>query len=234
MRRKKMKNLIKWNNPLHGIINFKNLIPLFFLKKRILLFEIAAIVLSLFATLSGCADHYSPKPRGYFRIDLPPKHYQNFDTTFPYAFEYPTYATISPDPYAPKEKYWININFPTFKATLHLSYKTVHHNLAGYLEDTHTLVIKHIAKASAINDSLIIDRKRQVFGLIYDIEGNDAASPYQFFLTDSTSRFVRGALYFNIIPNNDSLEPVIRFIEKDIRHLIGTFRWKKIDKRNEN
>jgi gliding motility-associated lipoprotein GldD len=104
--------------------------------------------------------------------------------------------------------------------------------LKTYLEDAHTLVSKHIPKASAINDSVILNRKKRIFGLAYDIEGTGAASPYQFFLTDSTSKFIRGALYFNVVPNNDSLEPVINFIKKDIKHLINTFSWKNIPESN--
>lgn len=184
------------------------------------------IFLFLFALIS-CESPYAPKPRGYFRIDLPEKQYQVFDSTFPYKFEYPVYAEIAHDPISPKEPYWININYTPFKATLHLSYKKVDGNLIDYLEDAHTMVIKHIPKADAIYDSLIIDRNRNVFGLIYELEGSGAASPYQFFLTDSVSNFVRGALYFNTVPNNDSLEPVINFLTNDIDHLINTLEWTK-------
>ena len=177
--------------------------------------------------LTSCNNEpYTPKPRGYFRIDLPEKHYVLLDTTFPYSFEYPTYASVSPDLHSPNEKYWINIDFTPFKATLYLSYKKVDGNLISYLEDAHTLVTKHIPKADAIYDSLIVDRQRNVFGLTYEIEGSGAASPYQFFLTDSTTHFLRGALYFNIVPNNDSLQPIIDFIQKDIEHLVGTLQWK--------
>ena len=85
--------------------------------------------------------------------------------------------------------------------------------------------MKHIPKASAINDSLIYDPEYNLYGLIYQIEGMGAASPYQFILTDSASHFVRGALYFEVTPNNDSLSPVIEFLQDDIRHLLSTFRW---------
>jgi gliding motility-associated lipoprotein GldD len=176
----------------------------------------------------SCESNYTPKPRGYFRIDFPEKKYIPFDSTFPYRFERPVYTSITDDPISPEEKYWINLNFLPFKATVHFSYKKVNGNLITYLEDSHKMVSKHIPKADAIYDSLVIDRKNNVFGLIYKIEGSGAASPYQFFLTDSISNFVRGALYFNTVPNNDSLEPVINFITDDIEHLIKTFRWKNI------
>ncbi len=194
--------------------------------------KIFVSVLFISAFLTACEHHYTPKPRGYFRIDLPEKKYRVLDSVFPYTFEYPVYSKITNDPYSPGEKYWINIEYPRFKATLHISYKNVNHNLKTYLEDAHTLVSKHIPKASAINDSVILNRKKRIFGLAYDIEGTGAASPYQFFLTDSTSKFIRGALYFNVVPNNDSLEPVINFIKKDIKHLINTFSWKNIPESN--
>lgn len=176
--------------------------------------------------ISACNQNYSPKPRGYFRIDLPEKSYIKFDTNFPYTFEYPEYANIEKDPYSLHEKYWINLQIPDFNATVHFSYKPVNGNLVDYLEDSYTLVTKHIPKADAIYDSLIVDRKRNVFGLSYHIAGSTVASPYQFFLTDSSTHFLRGALYFNTIPNNDSLQPVIDFVISDIEHLINSLEWK--------
>ncbi len=176
--------------------------------------------------LQACNEQYTPKPRGYFRIDLPKHAYHSFDSIFPYSFDYPVYAKLGPDPFAPDEPFWLNIDFPKFRGRLHLSYKKIDGNLIEYLEDSRQFVMKHIPKASAINDSLIYDRERKVYGLIYQIEGMGAASPCQFFITDSTTHFVRGALYFDVVPNNDSLAPVIAFIRKDIDHLLNTFEWR--------
>jgi gliding motility-associated lipoprotein GldD len=183
-------------------------------------------VLAIAGMFAACEETYSPKPRGYFRIDLPEREYIPFDTTFPYAFEYPVYADISPDPFTPEEPYWLNINFPDFKGKIHLSYKNVDGNLREYLEDSRQFVMKHIPKASAIEDSLILDRDKDLYGLVYNIDGMGAASPCQFFITDSSKHFVRAALYFDVVPNNDSLAPVIDFIKKDIEHLLATFQWK--------
>ena len=178
--------------------------------------------------LSACNESYTPKPRGYFRIDLPEHEYQAFDSTFPYRFEYPVYASIGPDPYSPEQLYWININFPPFKGRIHISYKEVDGNLIKYLEDSRQFVMKHIPKASAINDSLLYNPEKDIYGMIYEIEGMGAASPYQFILTDSVNHFIRGALYFEVSPNNDSLSPVIDFLQHDIRHFLNTFEWKTI------
>jgi len=183
------------------------------------------LVLVLTILLVSCGENYTPMPRGYFRIDLPDHSYRLSDTTFPYYFEYPEYAELQNSPHNPDSMYWINIIYPQFKATIYLSYKSIDGNLITYLEDAYTLVSKHIPKADAINDSLIVDNTRNIFGLTYKIEGSGAASPFQFFVTDSASHFLRGALYFDIVPNNDSLEPVIDFITYDIEHLINTLEW---------
>ena len=123
----------------------------------------AIVLVMVLAT--ACHEDYSPRPRGYFRIDMPQKSYNKFDTTLPYKFEYPVYATITGDPYAPDQKNWINVNFPSFKAVLHLSYEPVNNNLDQYLNDAHTLVSKHIPKAEAIYDSLIYHPEKKIYGL---------------------------------------------------------------------
>jgi len=182
----------------------------------------------VFLLVSSCGDSYIPKPRGYFRIDFPEKNYQAFDTTFPYAFEYPVYTKIFPDSSALAEPFWINIVYPAFHAQVHISYKVLRGDLKDYLEDSRTLVNKHIPKASSISQREYSDNINRVFGLVYDIRGSEAASTCQFYLTDSTIHFLRGALYFNLVPNNDSLSPVIDFLKADIEHMISTFRWKNL------
>ena len=75
-----------------------------------------SVVLLLFtATMLSCRGHQSPKPRGYFRIEFPEHSYQQFDTTFPYKFEYPKYSKIVMDTLPGAEAYWCNIAFPIIK-----------------------------------------------------------------------------------------------------------------------
>ena len=169
---------------------------------------------------------YLPKPRGYFRIDLPEKSYNTVDTIERYSFECPQYALVTPDPYSPDEKNWINIEMPAFNGSIHLTHKPVNGNLGEYLEDVHTMVTKHLQKANGVRDSLIFNEEHRVYGLFIEMDGKGVATPMQFYLTDSTRNFVRGALYFNFVPDNDSMQPVINFIRADIDHLIETFEWK--------
>lgn len=187
---------------------------------------IVSVVGLLLLSLSSCSDVPQPKPRGYFRIALPEKQYVSLDSMSYYSFEYPVYSTITPDFHSIEEKEWINIEFPSFKGTIHLSYKKVENNLSDYIEDSYQMITKHITKATGIRDSVVIDADRNVYGLMYFLEGDGVASPLQFYLTDSVSHFMRGSLYFNVYPNNDSLRPVIDFITNDARHLVNTLNWK--------
>jgi gliding motility-associated lipoprotein GldD len=199
-------------------------------KKRNMKIFVHILFLSVLASLLSCGGGGDPvpKPRGYFRIDLPQKKYVLFDSTYPFTFEYPVYAKIIPDVDRNAEPYWMNIEFPKFKGKVHLSYKTINRNLSKYADDAYNLAMKHIPKASNIEDERITFMDHKVYGVIYNIEGEGAASPYQFFVSDSLTHFVRGALYFNVKPNNDSLAPVIEFLKTDIRHLLKTFQWKKV------
>lgn len=183
------------------------------------------IVVSTMLALSSCNKTYTPKPRGYFRIDLPEKNYRHTPDVLPYQFEYPKYALIQKSRMTEKELYWINILFPKQRATIHLSYKEIDNNLNNYLEDSRNFVYKHTVKADAISETPYMNFDKNVYGLLYEIKG-DAASNIQFYLTDSTAHFLRGSLYFNAIPNKDSLAPVLNFIQEDIVHLIETLEWK--------
>jgi gliding motility-associated lipoprotein GldD len=168
---------------------------------------------------------FSPKPRGYFRIDMPKKIYRVYDSICPFSFDIPTYAIINQDRHSGAEPCWLNLDFPQFKATVHLSYKKVENNVSNYFEDARNFAVRHQIKATGMNESVIIRDSSRVYGLLYDIEGN-TASNLQFYLTDSTNHFLRGALYFNSTPNADSLKLVIDFIREDMIHLIKTTKWK--------
>ena len=182
---------------------------------------------TFFVLFSSCDNkQYQPKPRGYFRIDFPEKEYVRLDTMTYYSFEYPVYSKITPDYLSPQEKEWVNVEFPSHKGTIHISYKTINDNLDVYLEDSYLMMSKHMSRAMGIRDSIVINPEKDVYGLVYFLEGEGVASTLQFYLTDSTEHFLRGSLYFNVKTNNDSLAPVINFITDDVRHMIETLEWK--------
>jgi gliding motility-associated lipoprotein GldD len=167
-----------------------------------------------------------PKPRGYFRIDLPPHKYQVYDTLCPFVFEYPVYSRISYDVGKTSEPCWFNIEFPGYRAKVYISYKRLNGNIADVLQESHEFAYSHSIKADAITEQPWINTEKEVYGILYDLKGNTASS-IQFYLTDSTRNFIRGALYFSATPDEDSLAPVIKYFREDIVHLIETLKWKK-------
>ena len=176
---------------------------------------------------AGCTHDYAPKPRGYFRIVFPKKNYQQYNGGCPFTFTYPTYTFIEPDRKPGSKPCWLNVQFPQFKGTLHLSYdaitsKKMFDELA---EDAHKLAFKHTVKATAIDEGTIRNPVYKIYGIYYTIDGN-AASSAQFYLTDSTKNYLRGALYFNTEPRLDSIQPVLDFVKKDVDVMIKSFRWK--------
>ena len=186
-----------------------------------------------FASCGGNAD-YSPKPRGYYRIIFPAKEYRAYSGVGPFTFQYPKYAFIDTDLISRKSaklinmKSLLNIQFPQFNGTLHLSYESITSPRVfnELVEDARSFAFKHTVKATSIDQGVISYPDRKVYGIYYTIDGN-AASSVQFFLTDSTKNYLRGALYFNSEPRLDSIQPVLTFVKKDVDVMIKSFRWKE-------
>jgi gliding motility-associated lipoprotein GldD len=172
----------------------------------------------------ACKKDFTPKPTAYFRISFPEKTYQTIEIADQFSFEMAQYANIARDSGALSEPNWYNISIPANKASIHLSYKKINGNLEKLSEESRELVYKHTIKASAINEHIIIDPEKKVYGTLFEIKGN-AASPLQFHLTDSTQHFLRGSLYIREVPNYDSLKPVIEFMSADVYRFIETLNW---------
>lgn len=187
-------------------------------------------VFILMLMISACTNPV-PRPRGYFRIDVPEKSYTGLPDIYPYSFEYPSYGKISNYAGISSEventSNWLNIDFPDFGAHIYLTYKPVKGNLRDLVEDAHSFVHKHISMADAIEQTEYINPELDVYGLLFDFKGN-TATPMQFYLTDSTRNFIRGAFYFDCEPNTDSLAPLIDFFRKDVEYLIESWRWNKL------
>jgi gliding motility-associated lipoprotein GldD len=188
------------------------------------------IALLCFFVLS-CNSDYTQKPRGYYKIDLPKKQYRLFDQPgYPYSFEYPVYGKIVKDSTFFEEKtenpYWINIDFPSLNGRFYISYKEIGKNkFDSLVNDAYTLSYKqHTYRASAIQPEPFTTASG-IEGVFFTLKGN-AATSSQFFATDTVKHFLRGALYFNVTPNEDSLAPVTNFLREDLRHLINTLHWK--------
>lgn len=187
--------------------------------------KITFYILAAFLFIS-CGETYMPKPYGYFRVDLPEHSYRVIDTlNLPYHFELSkTARVISRNQQG--ENYWIDIQYPQLNAYVYCSYKPVKGNLFELSEDSRKYVYKHSVKADGIGERAFENIDNHVYGILYDLKGNTASS-VQFVLTDSTKHFFRGALYFENVPNKDSIAPMSEYIREDMIRLMESFEWKK-------
>lgn len=195
-----------------------------------LLTFLICIAVTGFVFFTSCNSNYTVKPRGFFQINFPKREYRLFDQAgYPYSFEYPVYANVLKDSTffgeATENPWWINIDFPQFEGRIYVSYKEIGKNKFDKLvSDAFAMTNKHTSKAYSIDDSLV-STPNNVHGVFFKV-GGEVATANQFFLTDSTKHFLRGALYFDATPNEDSLRIVNRFLIEDVKHLINTFKWK--------
>lgn len=175
----------------------------------------------------ACEESYTPKPKGFNRIDLPAHEFQILPDSFPYRFEYSTLAKLESAQSKYSERYWVTLNYESFEAIVQLTYKDLKDpNIETdvLLNEAFELTKQHQVKAYAIEESLIAMPNGQVAS-IAELEG-EVPTQFQFYTSDSTHHFFRGALYFNTAMKNDSLAPLIDFIKTDIIHLLNTFEWK--------
>lgn len=203
------------------------------MKKTIYSFIFIIITGLISFLILSCNNNYTiGKKKGYFKIDFPEKKYQLFDQPgYPYSFEYPVYAKIVKDTTffedKPENPWWINIDVPQFAGRIYISYKVItsRNKLDSLVSDAFKMAYKqHVTISTGITDS-VMQTPNGIEGIYFSLAGNTATAN-QFFLTDSTKNFLRGALYFNATPNADSLGIVNDFLKQDIKHLISTLKWK--------
>jgi gliding motility-associated lipoprotein GldD len=181
------------------------------------------ILVGAAALLVACTRDPEPKPRSYFRIDLPEQTYSPWQEAGLMSAELPSYARIVERKRSDNMR-WYDLRFPGQRATVHLTWSTVDGRLPQLIEDAHTLKDQHGAMARGMRSERVLRDSARVFGTLIDVNG-DVASPMLFYLTDSTSNFLYGVLYFDTRPNADSLAPVTDRIRGDMRHLAATLRW---------
>lgn len=193
--------------------------------------KVLLLAFGLAIILVGCGGEqsaYVPKPRAFNRIDLPEASYTALPDTFPYSFEYSSHARLKPDTSWIAEPYWLNVYYPELGANVQLTYKPLdgsEQKLKEHLRDAYKLTAKHQIKASAIEESVLTTPSGKT-AVVEELSG-EVPSQFQFFITDSTRHFLRGALYFRTATQNDSLEPVIEYVKKDIIHMLNTLEWRE-------
>lgn len=176
----------------------------------------------LMAGLVSCESDYVPKPKGYYRIQLEEPNYTVFNEACPFSFEYSDISEIKEE----GGTCWMNIDYPQHNATIHMTYKPLDSsNAMRVLKEASMLAYDHTSKAEGISGTEYSNPNTKVHGMVFDIYGN-AASNLQFFVTDSSHHFLRGALYFNSIPNSDSIAPVKDYIRNDVIRIVESLQWR--------
>lgn len=175
----------------------------------------------------GCEKTYTPKPKGYNRLDLPERSYVALPDSLPYTFEISKSAKILRDSSYIAERYWIDLYYPDIVANVQITYKPLYNNetlLKELITDAYKLTSKHQIKAYAISENILITPSGKT-AVVAELEG-EVPSQLQFFITDSTTHFLRGALYFRTSTKNDSLAPAIEYLKVDIMQMLNTLEWK--------
>jgi len=182
----------------------------------------------LFTFCTACRQNPVPKPIAYPRLDYPRADYIKADTLhYPFTFEYPAYACLEIPSDKRNEGIWLNIKLDRFQATLFSSY------IHGSMKDIRKRILaneSHLYEQappySRIRKQGFLSGDSLLEGYLYEMDGN-TANPLQFILTDKRERLFRGTLYFNYIPNRDSIKDIIDGLTTDIRYMMESFKFKQ-------
>lgn len=181
--------------------------------------RVTALVFLLFLIYQCNDSTYLPKPNARLNLQYPRATYEQTKTQCAFAFSMNENARFSM-----LKDCESKIEYPNMGATVYLSYRPIKNNLDSLLADAYQMPSKHIIKASEIPEKVFVHPEHRAYGTLFRIVG-EAASQVQFFLTDSTTHFLVGSLYFYTRPNYDSLMPAALYIEQDIEKLMESLQW---------
>ena len=183
--------------------------------------------LALGLTACTATPDFTPKPKGYNRIVLPPHRYRALLGGHPYTFAYSQFAVVKRDSSYMAQPHWLNIYYPQLHANVQITYMDVARDRRLYnkmMEDARKLTGKHQVKATAI-DERVLKMPNGMRASVFELQG-EVPSQFQFYTTDSTKHFLRGALYFQTATANDSLAPVIEYVKTDMVRMLNTLKYK--------
>ncbi|MEN9973411.1 MAG: hypothetical protein RIS20_1758 [Bacteroidota bacterium] len=194
-----------------------------------MILRIIAPFILILGIFSACSDENPvPKPSTYLRMNLPEHSYRVFKSDCPYSMKLSNlYLPTATE--QPQSNYCIQeIDLGPLNGKLYLYYLKLpsKDSLAEIINFANDKVDEHKIKADKINFEQIIQAKKRVFGTFFELKGN-VATNFQFYLTDSTTNFVRGEVLLNCRPNYDSLRPTLEYLKTDLLELVRHFEWKK-------
>jgi gliding motility-associated lipoprotein GldD len=187
---------------------------------RKLLLNTTVVAFLCFISLNSCKEEVLPKPKAQLRLEYPEPSYNVISTDCPFIFDTSVDTKVIVN-----DKCWVNIDYAKLKASINMTYRPVDNNLKELFLEAEKLTFNHTIKADGISSVPYSNKEHKVYGSIFEVSGN-AASPIQFHVTDSSSHFITGAVYFNVQPNYDSIKPAINYLQKDIIRMIESMQWK--------
>tara|TARA_R100000935_G_scaffold49214_1_gene74401 strand:- start:51071 stop:51625 length:555 start_codon:yes stop_codon:yes gene_type:complete len=178
------------------------------------------LIVLLLCLASSCKDDVLPKPKAMLRLEYPEGKEAILETEH-FSVKYNEMAKLKSE-----SNTSFTLDYPLMKGSIFINYKAVNGNLDKLLTDAQKLSYEHVVKADGIYEEPVVNEPHKVYGMYYEVKGN-AASQSQFYVTDSTEHFVTGSLYFYAKPNYDSILPAAVHLQKDIRKIIESLRWKE-------
>jgi gliding motility-associated lipoprotein GldD len=157
------------------------------------------------------------------RLEYPEQQYRLMESDCPFEFDFNLMAETEF-----KEGCNLVLDYKEMKGSIYVSYKPVGGNIKELLSDAQKLSYEHVVKADNILEQPFMNAEDRVFGMFYEVKG-DAASQSQFYVTDSANHFVTGSLYFYAKPNYDSILPAAIYLQRDIRRIVESIRWKEVN-----
>lgn len=165
--------------------------------------------------------NYVPKPSTFLELNLPERSYEIYTDSCGYSFNKPSYFNVKNITGSTCNR---DVELTSLNGTLHLSRIDMDTSLGVYVNYAIDKVGEHKVKATAIHDTSFVRNDARVFGTLFELQGN-VASPFHFYVTDSTTRFVSGVVYFNTRPNYDSIKPTLDFVKHDLYEFMNTMEW---------
>ncbi|WP_394748401.1 gliding motility lipoprotein GldD [Spongiimicrobium salis] len=168
----------------------------------------------------SCGETVLPKPEAMLRLEYPEAITKTLATQCDYTFAYNEIAWADKN-----EDCALTLEYPSMNATIFITYKAVEDNLGALVLDAEKLSSEHMKKADGFFEQPFVNADNKVYGMFYEVKGN-TASQAQFYVTDSINHFLTGSLYFKARPNYDSILPAAIYLQKDIRTIMESLRWK--------
>ena len=186
--------------------------------------KIISLLVVFSILLCTCSDSNLPKQTAFLRIDFPEPKYLAFKETN-HLFDF--YYNASAVEIKTKNSKQLSLLYPKINFSIDLSIQKLNKpkDLEDNFSDFYLLLDTHSKKSNGVFVREYEDLNKRIFSQIYEISGG-VASPIQFYITDSTSNFIKGSLNLNFKSNYDSIFPSIQYVKKDVLILVESLNWR--------